>query len=57
MNKLLESPKSDEGLKRGVTNFKEWEKKKRSMDEIKGKCVQFEKERDWFKKEALQLSN
>jgi hypothetical protein len=39
MSKLLESPKSDEGLKRGVTNFKDYTKKKRSMEEIQGKCV------------------
>jgi hypothetical protein len=56
MNNLLESPKSDEGLKKGMTNFTDFKKKKRTIPELQGKIIEFQKERDWFKREALILS-
>ena len=34
MNQLIESPKSDEGLQRGVTNFTDYKKKKRTVGEL-----------------------
>lgn len=41
MNELLESPKSDDGLnlQRGVTNYVDYKKKKRTVNELQGKVV------------------
>ena len=56
MTQLLESPRSEDGLKRGVTNFTDYKKKKRTAVELQAKIIQMEKEKEWFKHEALFLS-